>query len=858
MRRFLLVLVAAMAAAMMLAPASQAGFFSNLLPWSMQLPSQSGDAANTAYSIMPPGNGNIYGPTAIHLDDQRAMYDGVTNAVATDTLNSATLPLWMKRADLGVNITQFERTELPRSDVKIVWDRTGVPHIEGKSDYSAGYGAGWANVEARYPMMELLRVVGRSGVLETEGLGALTKIVDALLGGDMTPLDNLAAINYSQAELKSGLDRMYADAGPSTAAVLSQALGGYVDGINDYIRRNTPSIPPIADALHLGLGQYWRAEDIAAVGIAIRDLFGDGGGGEIHTAALLDKLSAKFGNAEGRAVFDDLGALHPQTNYHTTNPFPYPKFAPTPADPDDTDAPTLGPVADVDNGSMTGHVAAERARPSASNYLILGASRSASGHPILVGGPQMAYFAPEIALEMEIRSPSIRARGIVIPGQGPVIIAGRTAHYAWSPTAGGSDTTDQRVELLCNTDGSPATTSSRAYRFNGKCVPMTRPAGYPPNTVWRTVHGPVLGYGTAKGLPVAVSQQRSGRFDSPTSAISFFRLSEDAVRNANDLNREMRHVNLSLNIGYVNATQIAYTHTGWYPVRAEGVDSKRPSWGTGKWEWRGLLPYDEVPHVVQPANDMLTSWNNHPAPEWQPENPIGNGPIHRDDLLYRPASSAHGVTPAGALKITQTAATQDLRGVALAPEMLKLFAARAPEGADAKLGWQLINDWAAAGSHRRDLNYDRLNDDPGVTIMNAFYPKLVNELLGKTLGSDILGMLGSADNAPSLEGSAYNNGLYGPLALELQRADGDQPRPAGLPTYCGDGTAAGCSAVISRLLAESVAEVRKANPLTQWFPNLWLSSQLMERIRFLPIITNPLSMRWQNRPTFQQISSFNN
>lgn len=856
MKRFTLALVAVIAAALMMAPASQAGLFDGLLPWSMQLPSGDGDRASSAYSILPPGNGNIYGPTLAHIDDQRAMYDGVTNSVADNTLTMSTLGRWMKPARLGLNASQFRRSELPRADVKLMWDNFGVPHIEGRSDYAASWGAGWATAEARYPIMELLRMIGRSGVLETEGMGALNKIVDGLLAGDTAPLNRLQLINYSDAELKVGLDRMYADAGPEDAAILDQAMRGYVDGINEYIRRNAAWIPPIADALDLSLGRYWKAEDIAGVGVAIRDLFGDGGGGEIHTAALLDKLNAKFG-ADGRRIFDDLGAMHPSTNFHTSDAFPYPQFAAPPAASPDSDAASLGPVADVDAGSVTGHVAAERARPSASNYLILGGSRTKDGHPILVGGPQMAYFYPQIVMEMDLRSPSFRTRGIIVPGEGPVVIAGRTAHYAWSPTAGGSDTTDQRVELLCNPDGSPATTSSRAVRFNGRCVPMTRPAGVKSNTVWRTVHGPVLGYGTSHGRPVAIAQQRSGRFETPTSAISFMRLMKDQVRDARDLPRELRHVNLSLNIGYVNSHQIAYVHTGWYPIRAQGVDPERPSWGTGKWEWRGVLNYNQVPHVVDPARDALTSWNNHPAPEWESENPIGSGPVHRDDLLYRPAGGASGVDPAGALKITQTAATQDLRGVAIVPEMRRLFAARAPVGADARLGWSMLSSWESAGAHRRDLNYDRFTDDPGVTIMNELFPRLVNELLGKTLGSDVLGMLGSADDAPALLGSAYNNGLYGPITLELQRADGSQQRPSGLPTYCGDGTAAGCSAVVSALLADAVAAARKAQSfLTQPFPSLWRSSQLFERIRFLPIITNPFSMRWQNRPTFQQLTAF--
>ena len=41
----------------------------------------------------------------------------------------------------------------------------------------------------------------------------------------------------------------------------------------------------------------------------------------------------------------------------------------------------------------------------ASNALLVGASRSATGYPIAVFGPQVCYFAPEILLEMEVHAP---------------------------------------------------------------------------------------------------------------------------------------------------------------------------------------------------------------------------------------------------------------------------------------------------------------------------------------------------------------------------------------------------------------------------------------------------------------------
>ena len=52
-----------------------------------------------------------------------------------------------------------------------------------------------------------------------------------------------------------------------------------------------------------------------------------------------------------------------------------------------------------------------------SNALIVGASKSASGHPLAVFGPQVAYFAPEILMEQDVHAPA-SAAGPAIDAEG--------------------------------------------------------------------------------------------------------------------------------------------------------------------------------------------------------------------------------------------------------------------------------------------------------------------------------------------------------------------------------------------------------------------------------------------------------
>ncbi|MBJ7347644.1 MAG: penicillin acylase family protein, partial [Thermoleophilaceae bacterium] len=386
------------------------------LNWATAPPSTSGDHASTSLSILPPGNGNIYGPTFQHLDDQRGRYDGITNELAAGTLSDRTLARWFKTAELGVPRGNLERIEVVNSDSKIAWDRSGVPHVVGKTDYAGSYAFGWATAEARMAIMELLRLIGRSGFLETGGEAAITNFDIAGL------VNSTQALNYSDEELNSGFDALYAEGTPEESATIRTAAGGYLNGVNAYYATHTYDLTMIAGKLGFPIGRPWTQADLGAVAIAIRDLFGDGGGGEIGTANVLTKLQSKFGATNAELIFNDLQANSPTTTYHTNISYPYPLFA----DPDpasgDTDGPLLGgPNAIPDAGSIVAAGSAPSSiipsgllarLPHMSNFAILGGSRTKSGFPIQVGGPQTGYFAPEILFEAELISPSIRARGI--------------------------------------------------------------------------------------------------------------------------------------------------------------------------------------------------------------------------------------------------------------------------------------------------------------------------------------------------------------------------------------------------------------------------------------------------------------
>ena len=111
-------------------------------------------------------------------------------------------------------------------------------------------------------------------------------------------------------------------------------------------------------------------------------------------------------------------------------------------------------------------------KPHMSNELMVDAAHSVGHHPIAVFGPQTGYFSPEILHEIDLHGPGLQARGVSFPGTEIYVELGHGVDYAWSATSASADLIDQRVEKLCNTDGSLPTLASKGYMYFGNCRPM--------------------------------------------------------------------------------------------------------------------------------------------------------------------------------------------------------------------------------------------------------------------------------------------------------------------------------------------------------------------------------------------------
>lgn len=778
------------------------------------------DYAAQAWSILPPGeNGSLSFDK--HTTDQAKLYDALTPLRGNVT--QANIQRYFKPEPLGLGKEKPASVERPRPGVTIARDRFGVAHVFGTTQPNVAYGAGWVTAADRGLLLALIRGPARVAALDVPGLDPLGL---ALSGKSFVPSAQ------TEAYLANQVDALKASGAVGRRVVA--IIEAYVQGINAYYKAK--GIPE----------QTYTPNDVIAAAALIAARFGANGGHEVRNSMFLAALESRLGGQRGADVFQDLREAN-DPEAPVSVPGSFPAELPSPTAP--------GSVI-VDDGSFVGAPLAQHA--SASNALLIGAKRSATGHPLFVAGPQVGYFFPEFFAEIDLEGGGFSARGALFPGF-PLIVVGRGADFAWSATSSNADTIDLFAETLCGGD-------DHHYVFRGQCIAMQRfdagvlkANGKPdePVSFYETTHGPVVGTASVGGTKVAITLQRSTRGRELLSAAAFYDLNTGAVKSPQTFVKSMSHVEFAFNWLYADDEHIAYFSSGRLPLRAPGTDPALPTIGTGSYEWQGFLRAAQHPQVIDPASGVILNWNNKPAADvGAADSNFAYGSIFRVDLFTPKIAKLKKHTLASVVSVMNETATQDLRVVRVWPVIRAVLDSGTSSGATplARQTAVLLDQWLAAGGSRLDANGDGKVDAPGAAIMDAAWPRLADAVLSPVLGPlvDRLAQLNTRSDDANPGGSSYHDGWYGYVAKDLRTLLGRPVRGPFATRFCGGGVLATCRDSLWRALGDVAAGLATTQgaDATQW-----QADANAERIDFTTGIV-PDTMRWTNRPTFQQVISF--
>jgi acyl-homoserine lactone acylase PvdQ len=882
-------------------------------------------AQGQAFAILPPGEHGLYNAADIALfelfgtrpagsSDQYPKYENLIYGFPS--LDDAHLSTYFNEASFGVKPGELTRTETPdpAQPVKIYRDKSDVPHIYGATDAATEFGAGYAAAEDRLFMMDVLRHFGR---------GTLSSFLGPSCANEHMDHTQLLLTGYTDADLQAQFDAIPQKFG-AAGLRFTQLVSSYVDGINAYVRQTGADVGklPADYASVVATPHQWSVRDVIAVAGLVGGIFGQGGGGELRNAALLQYLTRQIGAAQARPAFDAFRSrndpLAPTTIRDKAFPYDIPgQIDPaTTALPDDATRPLTGVPTDTtahcdlfaaNVPALKGIASLLTLPKKMSNALVVDGRHSASGHPTAVFGPQVGYFAPQILMEQELHGPTLVASGVSFAGTSMIVEMGRGMDFAWSATSSGTDNTDVRLERLCDPAGGAVDAQSKYYVFQGSCramrhqrfsqLALPKPGGVGApvqldHDIYYTVHGPVQGWTTSGGKPVAVSLQRSTYAAELDSGVGFLAWNTPAqTHDAASFIQGAAQVDYTFNWFYVDDTDIAYFSSGRAPVRPGNVDPNLPTWGDGTAEWQGFLPAAAHPQQTNPAAGFFTSWNNKPAPMWSAaDSQYGYGSTFRsvslDDAIAA-QFAAHGgkITRANLVQAMESAAGVDLSGSQVLPDLLAYLPQVTLDAQGTAMVAQL-RSWLAGGAVRRKATHaaTQYQHAAAVAISDELYPRLVRALFDPLFAAGGVhtyrglpysynalpqDFANTPNNQGVRRGSAYDGGWESYLQTVLRQLRGASPAdafPAGVTgRLCGTGGMTACPAAIATAFKQAAAALTAANSTSNvaaWTASTASKDAGVTMPAFDAIayqatgIAGQPDSDWQNRPTFQQVVTF--
>jgi len=455
------------------------------------------------------------------------------------------------------------------AEVHIRRDRWGVPHISAASEDDAWFGLGFCHGQDRAFQLESMLRVGRGTLSERIGRKGI-------------PVDRLCR--------RIGFYHSAQQQVAAQTPAAQRTLERYAGGINAGVERGLANLPHEFVFLG-GRPTPWTAADVLAFVkvlsfllvanwdselVRLRMVQADGA----DAAFALDPLSQPRSRAACVAGMENLRD-------------------------------ELAALAQV-IGSTGG-----------SNNWAISHKRTVTGRPIVANDPHLFPALPSQWYLAHLKTPEWEAAGATLVGS-PGIVSGHNGHAAWAVTAGLVDNTDLFIEGV-GRDGrtvrepngfQPCTVRQETIVVKG-AAPIVE-------EVLVTPRGPIISPALSSAIP-ALSLRAVWLDPLPARGL----MQVHRCKNLNEFRDCFREWPLmSLNMVYADVdNHIAWQLVGEAPTRKCGFGlTPQPGWlpSTGWESFR--VPFDQMPHAIDPIVGFVASANNHPDPH-------GNGPYLGCDFL---------------------------------------------------------------------------------------------------------------------------------------------------------------------------------------------------------------------------------
>ncbi len=456
--------------------------------------------------------------------------------------------------------------------VRVVRDRSGVPHIYAESEHDLFFAQGFVQAQDRLFQMDLWR-------------RAANGLLAGVLGANFAERDAMTRQMQPTALVDHDGEADWAVLGPETRRIAE----AFVAGVNAWVGRSLAA-PPEEFRLAGWAPAFWRPEDLLTRTDAFR----------AASNARAEVLRANIVAAAGAARAAAWMPLDP----------PVPLVVPAGLDPSVVSYRIGDTLRSVGTPPFFLSLAAPF-EPAASNAWAVNGSRSASGRPLLASDPHRAFLNPSAWYLVHLHAPGWNVIGATEPWA-PGVAVGHNERVAWGIAAFDADVQDLYVERV-NPDNPLQVQTPNGW------TDVRRVPGVVP------VKGRIEPFRfdhdvTPHGIVVATDRDRHLEFAlrwagiEPGAAPVLASLGIDRAASAEEFRQRLAAWKTPARTFVVADVggHVGLQAAGLVPIRRNWTGVLPvPGW-TGRFEWSGWHTLDELPHAHDPDTGLVFNANERP------------------------------------------------------------------------------------------------------------------------------------------------------------------------------------------------------------------------------------------------------
>jgi penicillin amidase len=253
-------------------------------------------------------------------------------------------------------------------------------------------------------------------------------------------------------------------------------------------------------------------------------------------------------------------------------------------------------------------------RPGSNNWVVSG-QHTVSGKPLLSNDMHLdhqmpnLWFAAHLRTTTTTKSENFDVAGVTLPGI-PFVIVGHNQRIGWGFTNLGAAVEDDYIEEF-NAQGQYKTPGGwRDAEHRRETIHVKGKPDVVLDVV-TTRHGPIISDllpGETRKIALRWTVQDG-------IGLTFFDV--DVAQNWNEFRRAFSTFSApGQNVVYGDVDgHIGYQAMGRVPIRAAGDGSLPVSGSDDAHEWKGWVPFDEMPHVYDPPSGILATANGRVTPD---------------------------------------------------------------------------------------------------------------------------------------------------------------------------------------------------------------------------------------------------